>query len=44
MLGMWIGERVRLRVSEVRFRRWFFICLWALGFDLALRRFLGFGG
>ena len=43
LLGMWVGGRVRLRVSEVKFRRWFLICLWVLGLDLALRRFLGFG-
>jgi uncharacterized membrane protein YfcA len=40
LLGMWVGGRVRLRVSEVKFRRWFLICLWVLGLDLALRRFL----
>jgi uncharacterized membrane protein YfcA len=44
LLGMWVGGRVRLRVSEVTFRRWFLICLWVLGLDLALRQFLGFGG
>jgi uncharacterized membrane protein YfcA len=38
---MWVGGRVRLRVSEVKFRRWFLICLWVLGLELALRRFLG---
>jgi uncharacterized membrane protein YfcA len=40
LLGMWVGGRVRLRVSEAKFRRWFLICLWVLGLDLALRRFL----
>lgn len=44
LLGMWVGGRVRLRVSEVKFRRWFLICLWLLGLDLALRGFLGSGG
>ena len=42
LLGMWVGGRVRLRVSEVKFRRWFLICLWVLGLELALRRFLGY--
>jgi hypothetical protein len=44
LLGMWVGGRVRLRVSDVKFRRWFLICLWVLGLDLALRRFLCSGG
>ena len=44
LLGMWVGGRVRLRVSEVKFRRWFLSCLWLLGLDLAARRFLVPGG
>ena len=40
LLGMGLGGQIRLRVSEVKFRRWFLICLWVLGLDLALRQFL----
>jgi uncharacterized membrane protein YfcA len=39
LLGMWIGQSVRERISPASFRRWFFICLLALGLQLLLRRF-----
>jgi uncharacterized membrane protein YfcA len=39
LLGMWVGQSVRERISPVSFRRWFFICLLALGLQLLLRRF-----
>lgn len=39
-LGMWAGQRIRQRVSPATFRRWFFICLFLLGLQLALQRFV----
>ena len=38
--GMWIGQRVRLRIRAESFRRWFFIALLLLGAHLALRAFV----
>jgi uncharacterized membrane protein YfcA len=40
LLGMWIGQHVRERISPATFRRWFFICMLALGLQLLLRRFI----
>ncbi|WP_246529354.1 sulfite exporter TauE/SafE family protein [Microvirga zambiensis] len=40
LLGMWLGQALRHRVSPVTFRRWFLICLLLLGIELALRPFL----
>jgi uncharacterized membrane protein YfcA len=40
LLGMWIGQRIRGRISPTTFRRWFFICMLALGLQLLLRRFI----
>ncbi|WP_442783493.1 sulfite exporter TauE/SafE family protein [Collimonas fungivorans] len=37
LLGMWLGQHVRRRVSPATFRRWFFICLIVLGLQLVLR-------
>jgi hypothetical protein len=39
LLGMWAGQHVRERISAATFRRWFFICLLALGLQLLLRPF-----
>lgn len=39
LLGMWLGQRIRRRVSVVTFRRWFLIGLFALGLQLLLRPF-----
>ena len=40
LLGMWIGQHVRGRISPATFRRWFFICLLALGLQLLVRHFI----
>jgi uncharacterized membrane protein YfcA len=40
LLGMWIGQHVRERISPATFRRWFFICMLALGLQLLLRHFM----
>ncbi|SAL27892.1 sulfite exporter TauE/SafE [Caballeronia sordidicola] len=40
LLGMWIGQHVRERISPATFRRWFFICLLALGLQLLLRHLI----
>jgi uncharacterized protein len=40
LLGMWIGQHVRGRISPATFRRWFFICMLALGLQLLLRHFI----
>lgn len=40
LLGMWIGQRVRGRISAQTFRRWFFICLLGLGIQLMARAFV----
>jgi uncharacterized membrane protein YfcA len=40
LLGMWLGQHIRRRVSPATFRRWFFMCLAVLGLQLALRPIL----
>jgi uncharacterized protein len=40
LLGMWLGQAIRQRVSPMAFRRWFLICLLLLGAELFLRPFL----
>src|SRR5471032_68043 len=40
LLGMWVGQIIRQRVSPVTFRRWFLICLLLLGLQLTLRALL----
>jgi uncharacterized membrane protein YfcA len=40
LLGMWIGQGIRRRVSQTTFRRWFFICLLGLGLELLVRQYL----
>ncbi|MGF6569147.1 putative membrane protein YfcA [Paraburkholderia sp. GAS333] len=40
LAGMAIGQRVRGRISAETFRRWFFICLLALGIQLIARAFV----
>ncbi|MEZ0168577.1 sulfite exporter TauE/SafE family protein [Microvirga sp. TS319] len=40
LLGMWLGQIVRLRVSPERFRRWFLACLLLLGAELILKSIL----
>ncbi|MBM1174786.1 sulfite exporter TauE/SafE family protein [Microvirga arabica] len=40
LLGMWLGQAIRSRVSPVAFRRWFLICLMLLGIELILRSIL----
>jgi uncharacterized protein len=39
LLGMWIGQHIRRRVRPATFRRWFFICLLALGMELLVRQY-----
>ena len=40
LLGMWLGQTIRRRVSPLTFRRWFLVCLLLLGMELALRPLL----
>ncbi|MDR3481897.1 MAG: sulfite exporter TauE/SafE family protein [Burkholderiaceae bacterium] len=40
LLGMWLGQRIRRRISPASFRRWFFVCLLLLGIHLVLQRLL----
>jgi uncharacterized protein len=40
LIGMWIGQRVRGRISPENFRRWFFVCLLGLGIQLLARAFV----
>lgn len=40
LFGMWIGQSVRDRISPTSFRRWFFVCLFALGIQLMVRAFV----
>jgi uncharacterized membrane protein YfcA len=40
LIGMWIGQRVRGHISGATFRRWFFVCLLALGIQLMARAFV----
>ncbi len=37
LLGMWLGQAVRSRVSAETFRRWFLVCLLLLGIELVLK-------
>jgi uncharacterized membrane protein YfcA len=37
LLGMWLGQALRKRISPATFRRWFLILLLLLGAELALR-------
>jgi uncharacterized protein len=37
LAGVWIGQRVRVRVSPSAFRRWFLLALLCLGLGLSLR-------
>ncbi|WPU91688.1 sulfite exporter TauE/SafE family protein [Mucilaginibacter sabulilitoris] len=39
LLGMWVGTRVRERISLTTFRRWFFILIAILGLELAIHPF-----
>lgn len=41
LAGMAVGQRLRRRLSEARFRKVFFIVLFALGLWLAVRPFIG---
>jgi uncharacterized membrane protein YfcA len=40
LIGMWIGQKLRNRLPEETFRKWFFIGLLLLGAHLALHPFL----
>lgn len=40
LLGMWLGQAVRTRVSPATFRRWFLVCLLLLGAELILKSLL----
>ena len=40
LAGMWVGQRVRGRISPETFRRGFFICLLGLGIQLMARAFV----
>lgn len=40
LIGMWAGQRVRMRISPVRFRQCFLLFLMVLGFELSSRPFL----
>jgi uncharacterized membrane protein YfcA len=40
LLGMWLGQAIRSRVSPMAFRRGFLICLLLLGTELILRSVL----
>lgn len=40
LLGMWLGQVVRERVSPQVFRRWFLVCLLLLGAELILKSVL----
>ncbi|RWX70916.1 sulfite exporter TauE/SafE family protein [Mesorhizobium sp. M4B.F.Ca.ET.089.01.1.1] len=41
LLGMWLGQLLRQRISPATFRRWFLIFLIVLGLELLARPFLG---
>ena len=41
LLGMWLGQRIRSRLSPQRFRQGFLLFLLALGLELVLRGLLG---
>ncbi|PTE10023.1 sulfite exporter TauE/SafE family protein [Mesorhizobium helmanticense] len=40
LLGMWLGQLLRQRISPATFRRWFLILLMLLGLELLARPFL----
>jgi uncharacterized protein len=40
LLGMWLGQAARRRISPPTFRRWFLICLLLLGIELIARPLL----
>lgn len=40
LLGMWVGTKLRGRISAATFRRWFLILLALLGLELAVHPFL----
>jgi uncharacterized membrane protein YfcA len=40
LLGMWLGQAVRTRVSPATFRQWFLVCLLLLGAELILKSVL----
>jgi uncharacterized membrane protein YfcA len=40
LLGMWLGQALRQRISPVTFRRWFLAFLILLGLELLIRPFL----
>ena len=40
LLGMWIGQGIRNRVSPATFRRWLFVSLLGLGSEMLLRSYL----
>lgn len=40
LLGMWLGQRIRSRLSPQRFRQGFLLFLLALGLELVLRGLL----
>ena len=40
LLGMCAGQRIRGHISAATFRRWFFICMLALGLQLLLRHLI----
>jgi uncharacterized membrane protein YfcA len=37
LLGMWLGQAIRKRVSPQTFRRWFLVCLLLLGIELVIK-------
>jgi uncharacterized membrane protein YfcA len=40
LAGMWIGQKLRNRLPEETFRKWFFVGLLLLGAHLALHEFI----
>ncbi|WP_028695444.1 sulfite exporter TauE/SafE family protein [Pseudomonas cremoricolorata] len=40
LLGMWLGQRIRVRISAARFRQCFLLFLIVLGLELACRPFI----
>ncbi len=37
LIGMWVGQNVRGRISPATFRRWFLICMLLLGLEMLVR-------
>lgn len=37
LVGMWVGQKVRGRISPATFRRWFLICMLLLGLEMLVR-------